>query len=97
MQANTHIIDRSGCLVIQGNLNFETVMILWQESQPFFTQYDQLIFDFNEVVNSNSAGLALILEWKKLSIKLNKHIKFQNLPAQLSSIIDTASMHDLIF
>ncbi len=43
-------------------------------------------FDFSQINNSDSAGLALLIEWIKLSHNAQREIKFYHLPEQLLTL-----------
>jgi phospholipid transport system transporter-binding protein len=77
---------------VSGELNFTTVVNLWKESLPLLAKAPQLNFDFTEVTSSNSAGLALVLEWMKYAKQYSKPIRFNNIPKQLHSIITIAGL-----
>jgi phospholipid transport system transporter-binding protein len=81
-----------GFFVIAGELNFTTVVALWDASLPLLKDAPQLNFDFTSVRNCNSAGIALMLEWVKYAKQHHKTIRFNNLPKQLKSIINVAGI-----
>jgi phospholipid transport system transporter-binding protein len=94
---NTVSIEyQDNSLLINGELNFATVMTLWKESMAKLANYDVLQFDLARVRASNSAGLALLLEWLKYAKHANKKIFFKNIPANLASIIDVAGLHNIL-
>lgn len=74
-------------LLVAGDLVFATVMQLWDASLPLLAKQAQLNFDFSQVTNSDSAGVALMIEWAKYAKQARKTIHFQHLPTQLASII----------
>lgn len=73
-------------LLVTGDLNFKTVLGLWSQSLSLISQCQQLDFDLSNVMTSNSAGLALIIEWIKLAKRTGKAISFHDIPPQLISI-----------
>jgi phospholipid transport system transporter-binding protein len=78
--------------VISGELNFTTAVKLWDESLALMAKVSQLNFDFTAVTNSNSAGIALLLEWVKYAKLQQKSIRFNNIPKQLQSIITVSGI-----
>jgi phospholipid transport system transporter-binding protein len=72
-------------LMISGDLDFVTVVSLWNESLPLIAKSPTLHFDFSQVKTSNNAGLALLLEWIKFAKQHHKSISFSSLPEQLIS------------
>jgi phospholipid transport system transporter-binding protein len=88
----THITLQNDRLVVTGDLNFATVMDLWEQSLPLLAQCQRLDFDLSKVVSSNSAGLALMIEWIKQAKHSNKAITFYSLPRQLASIASVSGI-----
>jgi phospholipid transport system transporter-binding protein len=87
---------QSDCLHVSGELNFVTVVALWRESLAKLPAYAALVFDMGKVSDCNSAGLALMLEWLKYARRVNKKIKFNNIPANLASIIKVAGINKIV-
>jgi len=83
----TGIINQNGCLIVSGDLDFLTVPIVWKQSLPLLTASSELNFDLEKITFSNSAGLALLIEWMKYAKRSGKKIYFHHIPSQLNSII----------
>jgi phospholipid transport system transporter-binding protein len=81
------IINQNGRLIISGDLDFFTVPIIWKQSLPLLSASRELNFDLEKISFSNSAGLALLVEWVKYAKASNKKIYFHHIPSQLNSII----------
>jgi phospholipid transport system transporter-binding protein len=88
--------DENNSLYVSGNLNFQTVKTVWEESLPFITRYQKLNFNFSGVTQVNSAALALLLEWLQYAKKHQKPIFFTQLPAQLKSIASVAGIEPML-
>lgn len=86
------IVEKDNRLLVSGELNFATVMDLWNKSLPLFTRQSQLTIDLSQVTTSNSAGLALLIEWLKLAKNEKKTLKFVNIPQQLQTLADVAGV-----
>lgn len=83
-------------LLVSGDMNYITVVGLWDESLPLLARVKQLILDLSAVTTVNSAALALMLEWLKYAKREGKSILFQNLPTQLKSIAVVAGIDNLL-
>ncbi len=94
MPAN--ILNQNGRLIISGDLNFSTVTTLWKQSLPLLSAVEEINFDLSQVKSSNSAGLALLLEWLKYAKRVKKTIRFSEIPNQLKSILSAGGIEDLI-
>jgi phospholipid transport system transporter-binding protein len=92
----TGIGYQNDMLVVSGELNFVTVVNLWKDSLPKLNNYSTLHFNLANVTASNSAGLALILEWIKYAKRHNKPISFTNIPEHLTSILQVAGMQQMM-
>ena len=68
-------------LKLSGGLNFSSVASLLTANA--WMQGDELIVDLSDVERSNSAGLALLLEWMKIAQQKGLQIKYHNVPEQL--------------
>ena len=90
------IEHKNECLFISGDLNFQTVPILFEESLSFLQTYPAITIDFSSVVSSNSAGVALLIEYKKQAEKYKKTIHFHHIPLQLQSLIDATEIQGII-
>lgn len=86
------IVNQNGRLIVSGDLNFKTVPKLWEQSLPLLAASPELNFDLEKITFSNSAGLALLIEWMKYAEQSSKKIHFHHIPSQLSSIIDATGV-----
>lgn len=95
MEKIAQLTIQNDCAYLSGCLNFETVMLLWEQALPYIENASALKFDFQEVVDCNSAGLILLLQWFKLAEKKHKAFHFVNLPKQLLAMAEAANMNFL--
>ncbi|MCW8830767.1 MAG: STAS domain-containing protein, partial [Gammaproteobacteria bacterium] len=54
--------------------------------EQLLVKQDEVNVDLAEVTDSNSAGLALLLEMVRVTKSQNKTINFKNLPEQISIV-----------
>lgn len=78
--------------LISGDLSFSNVMSVYRKSLLQSQQCPELTFDFSQLKSSDSAGLALIIEWIKLARQLNKPVRFTHLSADIMSIAKAAGI-----
>lgn len=76
-------VSGDNTIKVQGSLNFETVPALAKEAERLFKKMDNVHVSFAEVKDSNSAGLALLLEMVRIMKLNNKSINFAELPEQM--------------
>ncbi|NOZ53572.1 MAG: STAS domain-containing protein [Gammaproteobacteria bacterium] len=89
-------IRSDGNYDISGDLSFETVSTLWQDSKTVFRNNGPLIVDLRQVSRSDSAGLALLLEWIRMARKTGQSIAFHNIPDQLQNIARVSGIDALL-
>lgn len=70
---------------------------VWQESSSLIRAASQnLIIDLNGVTHTDSAGLALLLEWMTLAQSKTLQIHFRNLPVQLAEIAKVSDLESIL-
>lgn len=82
--------QNSNQVKLLGQLNFDTVAQLLNESAIDFAQIssekEPINVDLSDITRFNSASLALLLEWMKMSQQKGLQIKYHNAPEQLMAI-----------
>lgn len=74
---------------ITSALTFETAPGLLEQSQGWFTDdSSQIVVDLSAAGRTDSAGIALLLEWIETSRKRELHLQFTNLPSQMREFIE---------
>lgn len=90
------ITVKDQCLLVAGELNFNSVMLIWQQSLPLLKSLAAWSFDFSAVTSTNSAALALLLEWRKLALSQQKTASFHHLSEQLVSLAKVAGVDTIL-
>nr|VFK46486.1 MAG: ABC-type transporter Mla maintaining outer membrane lipid asymmetry, MlaB component, contains STAS domain [Candidatus Kentron sp. TC]VFK48950.1 MAG: ABC-type transporter Mla maintaining outer membrane lipid asymmetry, MlaB component, contains STAS domain [Candidatus Kentron sp. TC]VFK60674.1 MAG: ABC-type transporter Mla maintaining outer membrane lipid asymmetry, MlaB component, contains STAS domain [Candidatus Kentron sp. TC] len=85
-----------GKISLSGELTFISVPGLLRKGKNLFPDTDKITLDLGEVVHSDSAGLALMVEWLRQSKIQNKTLEFQNIPKQMLSLAKTAGIGFLL-
>ena len=83
---NAQLSLHDGNINVSGVLNFETVPVLMKQAEQLFKNQQQVSIDLAGVTDSNSAGLALLLEMLRTIKSQNKSINFKNLPEQIAIV-----------
>lgn len=68
---------------VSGVLDFDTVPALMKEAEILLKNQPEISVDLADVTDSNSAGLALLLEMIRVTKLQNRTINFKNLPEQI--------------
>ena len=83
-------------LVVEGELDFTTVVALLGDAQPLFDAGSEVRIDLQGITRSDSAGLALLIEWMRTAQRLGKAIKFLNIPPQMLDIARVSSLDQVL-
>tara|TARA_R110001606_G_scaffold399310_1_gene584715 strand:- start:44909 stop:45214 length:306 start_codon:yes stop_codon:yes gene_type:complete len=86
----------TGCINVCGDLTFTTVNNLLVTSRSVFAPIATLDIDLAAVSCSDSAGLALLIDWIRAAKQQNKSILFHNIPAQMLAIAHTSGLDELL-
>lgn len=88
---------RDGIYLIQGELSFVTVPNFWTTSQSHFVDPPAALqIDLGAVTRTDSAGLALLVEWMRLARRQNRSITFRNVPQQLLNLARVSGVDQLL-
>lgn len=79
-------------LMVSGDLNFQSVVPVWEASLAFLNQFSSLKIDFSGVTSSNSAGLALIIEWLKWGREHGKTVSLAAIPTEIHSLANVCGV-----
>jgi phospholipid transport system transporter-binding protein len=99
-QANVMIRYEQGSAYVEGPLAFDTVMALLPQGFNLLMQHTCVTFDFSNVLQADSAGLALIMEWWRFAKKHAAEVRFANVPEALKALIAVTNLdqalHDVL-
>lgn len=85
-----------GCFILKGVLSFQTVPVIWRHGMDVFRTAPSLVLDLENVTRSDSAGLALLIEWMRFARSLNKPISYINMPSQMLAIARACSLDNIL-
>ena len=86
----------AGRFRVSGVLDASTAGEVLEQSESRFEQFKDLDIDLGGVGDSDSAGLALLIEWLRLARHREKTIHFANVPAQIEALARISEVEDLI-
>jgi len=85
-----------GRFEMSGDMSFETADQILKCSESSFGQYQVLEVDLTKVRKADSAGLALLLEWKAQANQRAGEIRFIGIPDSLVAIAKTTEVGELL-
>ncbi len=85
---NVEIIAQSkNSYQIKGNLIFDSIKQSIIDALNFPNNIQTVTIDLQELSKIDSAGLALLIEWKKLAQIQQITLQFKHIPAQLKALV----------
>ena len=94
--ASAVLQEDNAVLALAGELSFETAPDLLDSQRDLFNRRDQLIIDCKAVTRSDSAGLALLVEWLRQAKRYHCQLMFRNLPGQILDIARVSGVEELL-
>lgn len=90
-------LQDDGRFLVSGEMNAVTVPALRRTAKDLITTSTaELFFDLQDVGRSDSAGVALLIDWMRLAKEKQLEIKFQNLPEQMWEIARVSDLDHVI-
>ncbi|MBB6091527.1 phospholipid transport system transporter-binding protein [Povalibacter uvarum] len=81
---------------VSGILDASTVTGILEESSRKFEGHASITVDLSLVKESDSAGLALVLEWLRQTRSVGGKIYFQDVPQQIMALARISEVDDLL-
>jgi phospholipid transport system transporter-binding protein len=85
-----------GRFALLGDMSFQTANRILKASARPFGGFDSLHLDLSKVDKADSAGLALLLEWKAQAVGRAASIRFEAIPESILAIARTSGVTELI-
>jgi phospholipid transport system transporter-binding protein len=85
-----------GRLRLSGELSFRTVPALLHQSRDSFEGASRFHLDLSGVTRTDSAGLALLLEWLQACRRRQQDLLLQDLPESLAAIARISNLDRLL-
>lgn len=96
MANEADVTFQNNTFVFTGELDFSSVMFVYQKSLLHLNKCDEAVFDFSQLKKGNSSVLALIVELINLAKQSNKRISFKSIPNNLMSIAKVGGLDRVI-
>ncbi|WP_145513302.1 lipid asymmetry maintenance protein MlaB [Yersinia massiliensis] len=81
-------------LVLQGELDRETLLPLWQQREVLLA--DKTHIDVSQLQRVDSSGLALLVHFRELRIKQGTSLTITGVSDRLSTLIELYNLRDII-
>lgn len=91
------VIDHGGGrLSFSGEFTFATVGDILARSAGFFEKGAKLLFDLEGVERTDSAGMALLVEWMRTAERTGARVRFIHLPDNLWAIARVSGVTEML-
>ncbi len=85
-----------GHFALAGEVTFDTAEKILRASEQPFEEHTRLEIDLSGVTLSDSAGLALLLEWVTWANHTVREIRYSGMPERVMAIAKTTEVDDLL-
>lgn len=85
-----------GRFSLSGRMTFNTAGQILRESEIPFEEHTRIEVDLSGVDETDSAGLALLLEWITWANHTVREIRFTDMPEKISAIARTTEVEHLL-
>jgi len=86
----------SGQFSLSGRMSFDTAGQILRDSELMFEEHTLIEVDLSGVTHTDSAGLALILEWITWANHTVREIRFHDMPDKIDAIAKTTEVDHLL-
>jgi phospholipid transport system transporter-binding protein len=81
---------------VSGLLEFATVAALLPLGSAAIREGRAAVIDLARVAGSDSAGLALLIEWLSVAREAGRSLRYENIPSQIHQLADLSDVLPLI-
>lgn len=85
-----------GRFELRGDVSFHTAEDILRSSEKLFAGMANIDVDLSAVEQTDSAGLALLLEWISRAAGAGTEMQFSNIPEKIQAIAVTAEINELL-
>jgi phospholipid transport system transporter-binding protein len=81
---------------VVGSLHFTTVSALLSAGAEAIRRSEAGVIDLGAVTASDSAGLALLIEWMSVAKGANRTLRYENIPCQVQMLARLSEVEELL-
>jgi phospholipid transport system transporter-binding protein len=81
---------------VSGVMHFTTVTALLAAGIEAIENGRAAVIDLSEVKDSDSSGLALLIEWLSVAKGANRSLRYENIPIQLQQLARLSEVEELV-
>ena len=81
---------------VKGVLHFTTVAALFRAGTEAIANGRAAVIDLSGVRDSDSSGLALLIEWLSVAKAANRSLRYEHIPAQLLQLARLSDVEEML-
>jgi phospholipid transport system transporter-binding protein len=81
---------------VSGALHFSTVSALLQPGAAAIKDGRAAVIDLSKVSQSDSSGLALLIEWLSIAKEARRTLRYENIPEQIKELARLSDVEGLL-
>ncbi len=81
---------------LTGALHFTTVSALLEEGEPAIAGGRAAVIDLSSVLDSDSSGLALLIEFLSIARQSKRALRYENIPEQIQELARLSEVESLL-
>jgi phospholipid transport system transporter-binding protein len=81
---------------VTGALHFTTVSALLERGHAAITDGRAAVIDLSTVSESDSSGLALLIEWLSIAKEARRSLRYENIPEQIQELARLSDVEALL-
>lgn len=85
-----------GYFFLEGELSFASALLALKKTAWIFESASDITFDLTGLERADSAGVALMLEWRRRAGQSGATLRYVNLPEQLRAIMRVAGVDRIL-
>ncbi|MCG5548126.1 STAS domain-containing protein [Halorhodospira halochloris] len=87
---------QSGCIKLYGALDLDSVANVWHQGEELVRSGEIGLIDLSAVERTDSAGVALLVEWSRAAREAGVSLAFRDAPQQMRAIIRASGVEDVL-
>jgi phospholipid transport system transporter-binding protein len=90
-----HVNAETAIVHVAGELTFSTARDVVRQARTLFADLATVAIDLAEVTRSDSAGVAVLIDWMRYAKQNDKPLVFHHLPTQMIAIASASGLDEV--
>ena len=89
-------VENEGRLALVGQMSFASVADLLSDRRDWLSGSGELVVDLIGLEKSDSAGIALMIDWTRRMKSQGRQIRFENVPPQILAMARVSGLDEIL-